>query len=56
MMLDKIKAYGLQALAMALLVLNVILGAKLYAAHLDAERARSAPAAHCQGAHLPTPQ
>ena len=42
MMLDKIKAYGLQALAMALLVLNVILGAKLYAAKLDVERARSA--------------
>ena len=41
-MLDKIKAYGLQALAMALLVLTVILGAKLYAAKLDVERARSA--------------
>lgn len=42
MMLDKLKAYGFQALAMALLVLTVILVAKLYAAHLDAERARSA--------------
>ena len=41
-MLDKLKAYGFQALAMALLVLTVILGAKLYAAKLDAERARSA--------------
>ena len=41
-MLDKLKAYGFQALAMALLVLTVILGAKLYAAKLDVERARSA--------------
>lgn len=41
-MLDKLKAYGFQALAMALLVLTVILVAKLYAAHLDVERARSA--------------
>ena len=40
-MLDKLKAYGFQALAMALLVLTVILWAKLYAARLDAERARS---------------
>ena len=41
-MLDKLKAYGFQALAMALLVLTVILVAKLYAAKLDVERARSA--------------
>ena len=41
-MLDKLKAYGFLALAMALLVLTVILGAKLYAARLDVERARSA--------------
>ena len=41
-MLDKLKAYGIQALAMALLVLTVILVAKLYATHLDVERARSA--------------
>ena len=41
-MLDKLKAYGFQALAMALLVLTVILVAKLYAAELDVERARSA--------------
>ena len=41
-MLDKLKAYGFQALAMALLVLTVILWVKLYAAKLDAERARSA--------------
>ena len=41
-MLDKLKAYGFQALALALLVLTVILVAKLYAAKLDVERARSA--------------
>ena len=41
-MLDKLKAYGFLALAMALLVLTVILGAKLYAAKLDAERAHGA--------------
>ena len=41
-MFDKLKAYGFQALAMGLLVLTVILVAKLYAAHLDVERARSA--------------
>ena len=41
-MLDKLKAYGFQALALALLVLSGVLGAKLYAAKLDAERARSA--------------
>ena len=41
-MLDKLKTYGFLALAMALLVLTVILGAKLYAAKLDVERARSA--------------
>lgn len=40
-MLDKLKAYGFQALALALLVLSGVLGAKLYAAKLDAERARS---------------
>lgn len=42
MMLDKLKAYGFQALAMALLVMTVILWAKLYAAKMDVERARSA--------------
>ena len=42
MILDKLKAYGSQALAMGLLVLTVILVAKLYAAKLDVERARSA--------------
>ena len=41
-MFDNLKAYGFQALAMALLVLTVILGAKLCAAKLDVERARSA--------------
>ena len=41
-MLDKLKAYGFQALALALLVLSGVLGATLYAAKLDVERARSA--------------
>lgn len=41
-MLDKLKAYGFQALALALLVLSGVLGAKLYAAKLDAERAHGA--------------
>lgn len=41
-MLDKIKAYGLQALALALLALSIYLGFQVYAARLDAEKARSA--------------
>ena len=41
-MLDKLKSYGFQALALALLVLSGVLGAKLYAAKLDAERAHGA--------------
>lgn len=40
-MLDKIKAYGFQALALALLALSVYLGFQLYAARLDAEKSRS---------------
>lgn len=41
-MLDKIKAYGFQALALALLVLSIYLGFQLYEALLDAEKARGA--------------
>jgi len=41
-MLDKIKAYGFQALTLALLVLSVYLGFQLYEALLDVEKARSA--------------
>ena len=41
-MLDKIKAYGFQALALALLALSIFLGFQLYEARLDAEKARSA--------------
>ena len=41
-MLDKIKAYGFQALALALLALSIYLGFQLYAARLDAEKSRSA--------------
>ena len=41
-MLDKIKAYGFQALALALLALSVYLGFQLYEARLDAEKSRSA--------------
>lgn len=41
-MLDKLKAYGFQALALALLVLSGVLGAKLYTAKLDAERVHGA--------------
>lgn len=40
--IDKIKAYGFQALALALLILAVYLGFRLNAAQLDAEKARSA--------------
>ena len=39
--LDKIKAYGFQALALALLALSIYLGFQLYEARLDAEKARS---------------
>ena len=38
--IDKIKAYGFQALALALLVLSAYLGFRLYDARLDAEKAR----------------
>jgi hypothetical protein len=41
-MLDKIKAYGFQALALALLALSIWLGFQVYGARLDAEKARSA--------------
>ena len=41
-MLDKIKAYGFQALALALLALSIYLGFQLYEARLDAEKSRSA--------------
>ncbi len=41
-MLDKIRAYGFQALALALLALSIYLGFQLYAARLDAEKSRSA--------------
>ena len=41
-MLDKIKAYGFQALALALLALSIYLGFQLYAVRLDAEKSRSA--------------
>ena len=41
-MIDKIKAYGFQALALALLVCCVVLGTRMHAAQLDAERSRSA--------------
>lgn len=40
--IDKIKAYGFQALALALLVLSAYLGFRLYDARLDAEKARGA--------------
>ena len=41
-MLDKIKAYGFQALALALLALSIYLGFQLYEARLGAEKARGA--------------
>ena len=41
-MLDKIKAYGFQALALALLALSIYLGFLLYEVRLDAEKSRSA--------------
>ena len=41
-MLDKLKAYGFQALALALLALSIYLGFQLYEARLDAEKSRSA--------------
>ncbi len=41
-MLDKLKAYGLQGLALALAVLSIYLGFQLYEARLDAESSRSA--------------
>ena len=41
-MLDKIRAYGFQALALALLALSIYLGFQLYEARLDAEKSRSA--------------
>ena len=41
-MLDKLKAYGFQALALALLALSIYLGFQLYAARLNAEKSRSA--------------
>ena len=41
-MLDKIRAYGFQALALALLALSIYLGFLLYEARLDAEKSRSA--------------
>ena len=40
--LDKIKAYGFQALALALLALSIYLGFQLYEARLGAEKARGA--------------
>lgn len=40
-MFDKIKAYGFQALALTLLALSIYLGFQVYAARLDAEKARS---------------
>lgn len=41
-MLDKLKTYGSQALALALLALSIYLGFQLYEARLDAEKSRSA--------------
>mgnify|MGYP006982697756 CR=1 FL=1 len=41
-MLDKIRAYGFQALALALLALSIYLGFQIYEARLDAEKSRSA--------------
>lgn len=41
-MLNTIKAYGFQALALVLLALSIYLGFKLYDARFDAEKARSA--------------
>lgn len=41
-MIDKIKAYGFQALALALLALSIYLGFQLYEAQLSAEKARGA--------------
>lgn len=41
-MLDKLKAYGFQALALLLLVACAVLAVRLHAAQLDAEKSRSA--------------
>ena len=41
-MLDKIRAYGFQTLALALLALSIYLGFQLSEARLDAEKSRSA--------------
>lgn len=42
MIFDKLKAYGFQALALALFVAVLVLGVQLHAAQLDAQKARSA--------------